>query len=130
MRKTKVARRRPLKLAILNDSEPTLKMLSGWFEKRGHHCVTAVLADMPNAHEQVPEFLAKSKPAVVVYDVAMPYESSWDLLEVIRASRALMRQPFVITTPNKRKLERAGRTNTCYRDLKRTGGSRSSAPSG
>jgi hypothetical protein len=37
----------------------------------------------------------------------MPYSSSWDLLEVIRASPALRFQPFVITTPNKRKLEEA-----------------------
>ena len=44
----------------------------------------------------------------MVYDVGMPYSSSWDLLEVIRTtSPALQRQPFVITTPNKRKLEQA-----------------------
>ena len=36
-----------------------------------------------------------------------PYASSWDLLEVIRTSAALQSQPFVITTPNKQKLEEA-----------------------
>ena len=44
---------------------------------------------------------------VVIYDVGMPYTSSWDLLEAIRAAPALQSQPFVITTPNKRKLEQA-----------------------
>jgi hypothetical protein len=37
----------------------------------------------------------------------MPYASSWDLLEVIRTSPALRSRPFVITTPNTRKLEDA-----------------------
>jgi hypothetical protein len=37
----------------------------------------------------------------------MPYPSSWDLLDVIRASPALQSQAFVITTPNKTKLEQA-----------------------
>jgi len=43
----------------------------------------------------------------VIYDVGMPYSSNWDLLEVIRTAPALQSQPFVITTPSKRKLEQA-----------------------
>ena len=30
------------------------------------------------------QFLSNEKPDVVVYDVAMPYASNWDLLDVIR----------------------------------------------
>src|SRR5690606_30231418 len=65
------------------------------------------LADMPQAHEEVGHFILKHRPDVVIYDVGMPYPSSWDLLEVIRTSPALQSQPFVITTPNKKKLELA-----------------------
>jgi CheY-like chemotaxis protein len=82
-------------------------MLCDWLQGRGHHCHTALLADMPTAHEQVGRFIGKHRPDVVIYDVGMPYVSSWDLLEVIRASPALQSQPFVITTPNKLKLESA-----------------------
>jgi CheY-like chemotaxis protein len=46
-------------------------------------------------------------PDVVVYDVAMPYASSWDLIEVIRANHALQSQAFVLTTANKKMLEEA-----------------------
>ena len=82
-------------------------MLCDWFKQHGHHCVTAVVADFPRAHEDVPQFIHKHGPDVVVYDVAMPYASSWDLLEAIRMSPALRSQPFVITTPDKRRLEQA-----------------------
>jgi CheY-like chemotaxis protein len=96
-----------LRLVVLNDSAPVLKMLCDWLQEHGHHCETALLADMPQAHDEVGLLIQKHRPDVVVYDVGMPYSSSWDLLEVIRAAPALQSQPFVITTPNKRKLEQA-----------------------
>jgi len=99
--------RHRLRLVVLNDSARVLKMLCDWLQRQGHHCDTALLADMPQAHEEVGRFILKYRPDVVIYDVGMPYASSWDLLEVIRASPALQSQPFVITTPNKRKLEEA-----------------------
>jgi DNA-binding response OmpR family regulator len=62
------------------------QMLCQWLEQHGHHCATALLADMPQAHEEVGRFIQKHPPDVVIYDVGMPYASSWDLLEVIRTS--------------------------------------------
>jgi CheY-like chemotaxis protein len=98
---------RRLRLVVLNDSAKVLKMICDWMQSHGHHCDTALLSDMPLAHEEVGRFILKHRPDVVIYDVGMPYASSWDLLEVIRTSPALQLQPFVITTPNKRKLEDA-----------------------
>lgn len=100
-------KRSRLRLVILNDSAPVLKMLCNWLQDHGHPCETALLADMPQAQDEVGPFIQKHRPDVVIYDVGMPYSSSWDLLEVIRAAPALQSQPFVITTPNKRKLEQA-----------------------
>jgi CheY-like chemotaxis protein len=104
---TILPKRSRLRLVVLNDSAPVLKMLCKWLQDHGHHCETALLADMPQAQDQVGPFIRKHKPDVVIYDVGMPYSSSWDLLEVIRSAPALQSQPFVITTPNKRKLEQA-----------------------
>jgi CheY-like chemotaxis protein len=104
---------RRLRLAILNDSPRVLKMLCNWFQKHGHHCTTAVVAEMPLAHVEVEQFICAHKYDVVVYDVPMPYASSWDLLDVIRAMPSLRSQAFVVTTRNKRKLQQAvGRTST------------------
>ena len=100
-----------LRLVVLNDSPPVVKMLCDWFTQHGHHCDAVLLSDMPRAHEEVGHFVSAHRPDVVVYDVGMPYESSWDLLEAIRMAPALRSQPLVITTPNKGKLEQAvGRT--------------------
>jgi CheY-like chemotaxis protein len=82
-------------------------MLCDWFTRHGHHCDAVLLSDMPRAHEEVGHFVSAHRPDVVVYDVGMPYESSWDLLEAIRMAPALQSQPLVITTPNKGKLEQA-----------------------
>ena len=96
-----------LRSVVRNDSAPVLKMLCNWLQEHDHHCETALLADMPQAHDEVGPFIQKHRPDVVIYDVGMPYSSSWDLLEVIRTAPALQSQPFVVTTPNKRKLEQA-----------------------
>ena len=82
-------------------------MLCDWLQDQGHDSDTALLAEMPHVHEEVGRFILKHRPDVVIYDVGMPYASSWDLLEVIRSAPALESQPFGITTPNKRKLELA-----------------------
>jgi CheY-like chemotaxis protein len=114
-----------LRLVVLNDSAPVVKMLCEWFTQHGHHCDAVLLSDMPRAHEEVGHFVSAHRPDVVVYDVGMPYESSWDLLEAIRMAPALRSQPLVITTPNKGKLEQAvGRTGALeisgrQRDLRR-----------
>jgi CheY-like chemotaxis protein len=71
-----------------------------------------MVAEMPHAHVDVEQFIGEHKPDVVVYDVPMPYGSSWDLLDVIRSMPSLRSIPFVITTRNKRKLEQVvGRTS-------------------
>jgi CheY-like chemotaxis protein len=102
---------RRLRLAVLNDSPRGLKVLCDWFQQHGHRCATAIVAEMPLAHVVIERFINEHKPGVVVYDVPMPYASSWDLLEVIRGMASLRSKPFVITTRNMRKLQQAvGRT--------------------
>ena len=64
-------------------------MLCDWFTQHGHHCVTAVVADLRNAHQDVARFINEHEPDVVVYDVGMPYACSWDLLDAIRSDPSL-----------------------------------------
>ena len=110
--RTKRSPARRLRLAILNDSPHVLKLLCDWFRQNGHQCATRMVAEMPHAHVEVEQFINEHKPDVVVYDVPMPYGSSWDLLDVIRSMPSLRSLPFVITTRNKRKLEQVvGRTS-------------------
>jgi CheY-like chemotaxis protein len=98
---------RRLHLVVVNNSRQVLKMLCDWFKQHGHHCNALLLSDIAQAQVEVGEFVSVHRPDVVVYDVGMPYASSWDLLDVIRMPASLRSQAFVITTPNKAKLELA-----------------------
>ncbi len=96
-----------LRLAILNDSQPVLKMLCNWFESQGHECTSAIVAEMPRSYVQIETFISSVNPDVLVYDVAMPYLSSWDLLQAILRMPSMESTPFVVTTPNKKELDNA-----------------------
>ena len=96
-----------LKVAVLNNSHQVLKLVCEWLQKRGHYCATAVVADMREAHIQVEQFISSVNPDVVIYDVALPYFSSWDLLAAIRELPSMEFQKFIVTTPNKKQLDRA-----------------------
>jgi CheY-like chemotaxis protein len=110
-------RGRSLKLAILNDSHQVLKLLCDWFQECGHDCSTAVVADMPEAYTQVAQFILSVNPDVIVYDVALPYLSSWDFLGVIREMPSMKVHKFVITTPNKKELDHAVSQRTSALEL-------------
>lgn len=98
---------RHLRVVIINNSPHVLRLLCERFKQHGYYCQALLHSDMRRAQNEVDEFVAAHRPHVVVYDVGTPYASSWDLLEVIRMSAWLCSQPFVITTPSKRKLELA-----------------------
>ena len=50
---------------------------------------------------------------MAIYEVAMPYASSWDLLDVIRSMPSVKSAPFVVTTPKKKELDEAvGKTTS------------------
>jgi len=99
------------RLAVLNDSAPTLSTIGKWFEIHGYGVVTAQVGMMRIAHIDVEAFVAKHCPDVIVFDVAMPYESNWDFLEVLRILPGLQGIPIVVTTANKKALESlVGRT--------------------
>jgi CheY-like chemotaxis protein len=99
--------RRRLRIVVLNDSAPVFNILCQWPEPVRpplRHDATCEHAPSPRGSCR---FIQKHRPDVVIYNVGMPFASSWDMLEVIRTLPALQSQPFVITTPNKRKLEHA-----------------------
>jgi CheY-like chemotaxis protein len=98
-------RRAKSRIAVFNDSAPTLSTIAKWCEIHGYGVVTAQVSQMRIAHVDVEEFVAKNRPDVIVFDIAMPYESNWDFLEVIRLLPGLAGIPMVVTTANKAALE-------------------------
>ncbi len=93
------------RVAVFNDSAPTLSTIAKWFEIHGYGVVTAQLSMMRVAHVDVEAFVGAHQPDVIVFDIAMPYESNWDFLEVVRMLPKLQGIPIIITTSNKTALE-------------------------
>ena len=71
----------------------------------GYGVVTAQISMMRFAHVDVQALVATHRPDVIVFDIAMPYESNWDFLEVVRLLPKLQGIPIVVTTSNKVALE-------------------------
>jgi CheY-like chemotaxis protein len=95
----------PRRIAIFNDSAPILSTMRQWCEMHGHGVFSAQVSQMAMPHLNIERVVLTNRSEVVVYDVAMPYESSWDFLDVIRQQPALAGIPFVLTTNNKAALE-------------------------
>jgi CheY-like chemotaxis protein len=89
------------RVAIFNDSAPVLSTMRQWCEMHGHGVFTAQVSQMSMPHLNIERVVLANRSEVVVYDVAMPYDSNWDLLDVIRQQPALAGIPFVLTTINK-----------------------------
>ena len=76
-----------------------------WCEMHGHRVFTAQVSEMAMPHLNVERLVMANHAEVIVYDLAMPYESNWEFLDVIRLLPALAGIPFVLTTDNKVALE-------------------------
>jgi len=102
----------PLRIAIFNDSDVVLTTLRVWFETHGHTARTASVRDLHQPHDDVRQTIDAINAQVVVYDVALPFAASWDLLEVIRMGAGLGTVPFIVTTTNRAALDGAVHKNT------------------
>ena len=101
---------RCLRLAILNDSPHVLKLLCDWFRQHGHLRATRMVAEMPQAHVEVEQFINQHSPmwsfTTCRCRTAVAGICSRSFARCLRSNRS------AFTTRNKRKLEQvAGRTS-------------------
>ena len=61
-------------------------------------------------------FLSRHDPAVIVYDVSIPYDKNWTFLRLLLDSESMHGRKVVLTTTNKNRLEEARRAHECVRD--------------
>ena len=87
-------------VAVFNSSEDTTDMLRTALERGGHTVVTAFTHALRDGKTDLEALMRQHRPQVVVYDIALPYESNWRLCEHIRSSPACEGVAFVLTTTN------------------------------
>jgi CheY-like chemotaxis protein len=87
-------------VAVFNTSEDTTDMLRVVLELAGYVVITAFTNAVRDGKTDLEATMRQHRPAVVVYDIAPPYEANWRLFEHIRESPACRGVRFVLTTTN------------------------------
>jgi CheY-like chemotaxis protein len=89
-------------VAVFNTSEDTTDLLRIVLENAGFVVVTAFTNLLRDGRTDLEGFLRQHRPAVIVYDIAVPYEHNWRLYEHMRSTPACETIKFVLTTTNVR----------------------------
>ena len=93
-------------VAVFNTSEDTTDLLRFVLEHAGFTVVTAYTPTLRDGRVDFSAFMHEHQPAVIVYDVSIPYEQNWRLFEHFRDSPACQDVGFVVTTTNVQQLRK------------------------
>ena len=103
----------PPVVAVINTNPDLVELLKARIEKAGFVALVIHVADI-RAGLDVGAILTQHDPAVIVYDVVMPYDRNWRFLQHLRETSFKGRR-FVITTPNAEGIRRlVGKDETIF----------------
>ena len=101
-------------VALFNANPDALVLVGKLLESAGFGVVSALIPDVRAGRCDVNGMMARPDPAVVVYDIAAPYEENWAMFQQLRAT-AMRDRRFVITSANPARVQRlAGRDERIY----------------
>ncbi len=86
---------------VLNGSEDLLAVLAELLEAEGLHAVCARTPDIERGREDFTQLVREHDPAVIVFDVSVPFGRSWAVCRELTARPEAAGRPFVLTTTNR-----------------------------
>lgn len=89
-------------VAIINNNEDLIRMLSDALKEAGCHVATVRLVDARAGKVDLELFVKEHDPDAVIFDLALPYRTNLSTLEDLKASGVLSNRGLVLTTPNGR----------------------------
>jgi DNA-binding response OmpR family regulator len=92
-------------VAVINTNDDLVNLLSDELMRAGFSVVTLHIRDIKAGRQNFATFLKSHDPAIVVYDITVPYEDSWTFFEMLRRLPEAANRQFVVTTVNKRVFE-------------------------
>jgi CheY-like chemotaxis protein len=99
-----------LVVAVVNTNDDLVSVIRDALVGEGFNVVTAHIRDIKAGRHDFSAFLREHDPAIVIYDLAIPYEDNWTFLQTLRQVPEAQNRRFILTTVNKRVLEqRIGR---------------------
>jgi CheY-like chemotaxis protein len=93
-------------IAVFNSSDDTVEMLRTALEADGLHTVPGHIGELKKGELDFVAFIEHHRPAVIVYDISLPYETNWNFLKLVRSSRPAQGCRFILTTTNKPALDK------------------------
>lgn len=100
-------------VAVFNSSSDTVEMLRTMLEAQGFHTIAGHISELKKGELDFISFIEHHRPAVIVYDVSMPYAANWNFLKLVRSAQPVQQCRFVLTTTNKPALDHlVGETET------------------
>lgn len=101
-------------VALFNGNPDVLALVGKLLESAGFDVVSALIPAVRDGRCDVHRMMARYDPAVVVYDIAAPYEENWVMFQQLRAT-AMRDRRFVMTSANPARVERlAGRDERIF----------------
>ncbi len=101
-------------VALFNANPDVLALVGKLLESAGFDVVSALTPEVRDGRCDVRCMMDRYDPAVVVYDIAAPYEEHWAMFQQLRAT-AMRERRFIITSANRARVERlAGRDERIF----------------
>ncbi len=93
-------------VAVINSNEDVVDTIRLMLDDVGIRSVAGHVIDFKRGRQNFVAFLKEHDPAVIVYDIAPPYEENWRFFQLIKDSQEAQERQFILTTTNKAVLER------------------------
>jgi DNA-binding response OmpR family regulator len=102
-------------VALFNGNPDVLALVGKLLESAGFDVVSALIPEVRDGRCDVNRMMDRYDPAVVVYDIAAPYEENWAMFQQLRETAMRDHRRFVITSANPARVERlAGRDERIF----------------
>lgn len=90
----------PTTIAIVNTTPDAIEMLRNVLMAAGFVVVSCYTHDIRDGKVDLDSFVRQHRPTVIVYDLAPPYEKSFQLFTHVRAMPVVHGSQFVLTSVN------------------------------
>jgi CheY-like chemotaxis protein len=105
----------PIVVAIVNTNPDIVRLLRVSLERAGFVAFAIHVEDIRTASTALRTLLQEHDPAVIVYDVAPPYDQNWRFLDHLRMSTDFGGRRFVLTSVNVRAVQQVvGKEEAVY----------------
>jgi CheY-like chemotaxis protein len=97
-------------VALINTTPDVIDMLRIAFEQAGFVAVSTFTHMIRDGDIDIQAFMRQHRPDVIVYDIAPPYKSNWQLFLHIVQSPGVSGCPVVLTSTNPDRVRELGGT--------------------